>query len=184
MKIIGITGTIGAGKGTVVEYLVTHHGFTHFSARALLVEELSKRGIEHTRSAMLELANEWRDIHSPSYILEVLYGRAQRHGGNAILESVRSLGEVDWLRRQNDFFLLGIDADVGTRYTRILERGSSTDHITFEQFVFEEGRELESQDIHDANLRGCLAQADYVIDNNQGFEELRDQIEKFYSTLT
>ncbi len=31
MKIIGITGTLGAGKGTVVDYLLEQAGFTNYS---------------------------------------------------------------------------------------------------------------------------------------------------------
>ena len=36
MRIVGITGTLGAGKGTVVEYLTQQKGFKHYSARGLL----------------------------------------------------------------------------------------------------------------------------------------------------
>ena len=38
MIIIGITGTLGAGKGTIVEYLVGKKGFKHYSVRELLSE--------------------------------------------------------------------------------------------------------------------------------------------------
>lgn len=41
MIIIGITGTLGAGKGTVVEYLKTK-GFKHFSVREFLTQEIKK----------------------------------------------------------------------------------------------------------------------------------------------
>ena len=34
MIIIGITGTLGAGKGTIVDYLVKQKGFVHYSVRA------------------------------------------------------------------------------------------------------------------------------------------------------
>lgn len=49
MRIIGITGTIGAGKGTVVEYLQKVHGFTHFSARSVLNEMIAERKMEPGR---------------------------------------------------------------------------------------------------------------------------------------
>ena len=38
MKIIGITGTIGAGKGTIVDYLVKQKNFKHYSVRNFLIE--------------------------------------------------------------------------------------------------------------------------------------------------
>ena len=40
MKIIGITGTIGAGKGTIVDYLVLQKGYEHYSVRSFIKEEI------------------------------------------------------------------------------------------------------------------------------------------------
>ena len=40
MIVIGITGTIGAGKGTIVEYLVEKKGFLHFSVREFLLKKI------------------------------------------------------------------------------------------------------------------------------------------------
>ena len=39
MITIGITGTLGAGKGTIVEYLQKEKGFSHYSVRAFLTDE-------------------------------------------------------------------------------------------------------------------------------------------------
>jgi len=44
MLVIGITGTIGAGKGTVVDYLTGKKGFSHFSVRGYLIRHFSVRG--------------------------------------------------------------------------------------------------------------------------------------------
>lgn len=49
MRIIGITGTMGAGKGTVVDYLVSNHGFKHYSARSVLNEMIAERKMEPGR---------------------------------------------------------------------------------------------------------------------------------------
>ena len=49
MRIIGITGTMGAGKGTVVEYLVAKHGFKHYSARSVLNEMIQEKKMEPGR---------------------------------------------------------------------------------------------------------------------------------------
>ncbi len=57
--IIGITGTSGAGKGTVVDYLLKK-GFKHYSVRDFLTEEILKRGLEPNRDNMIFVANELR----------------------------------------------------------------------------------------------------------------------------
>ena len=44
MIIIGITGTLGAGKGTIVDYLVQEKGFKHYSVRNYLIKEIEKGG--------------------------------------------------------------------------------------------------------------------------------------------
>ena len=45
MITIGITGTLGAGKGTIVDYLVKNRGFVHYSVRAFITEEIKRRGL-------------------------------------------------------------------------------------------------------------------------------------------
>ena len=45
MIIIGITGTLGAGKGTIVDYLCKKRGFLHYSVREFLEEAFSYVGL-------------------------------------------------------------------------------------------------------------------------------------------
>ena len=56
MKIIGITGTMGAGKGTIVDYLTTHKGFTHYSVRGYLIDIIKAQGKEVNRDSMVVTA--------------------------------------------------------------------------------------------------------------------------------
>jgi len=51
VKIIGITGTLGAGKGTIVGFLSTKKGYVHYSVRAYLIEEIEKRGMKVNATA-------------------------------------------------------------------------------------------------------------------------------------
>ena len=52
MIIIGITGTLGAGKGTIVDYLVKNKGYHHYSVRAYLTEEIKRRNLPVNRDSM------------------------------------------------------------------------------------------------------------------------------------
>ena len=176
--IIGITGTLGAGKGTIVDYLVKEKGFKHFSARDFIAEEVEKRGLPLNRDTLTAVANDLRKEHSPQYVIEQLFYRAQSAGGNAVIESVRTPGEVAFLRQQPDFYLFAVDADPGLRYQRIKQRGSSTDQVDYDTFLSNEQREMSSTDPNKQNLSQCIRQADYVFNNNGTQAELFEQVEK------
>ena len=192
--IIGITGTLGAGKGTIVECLLKK-GFKHYSVREFLVGEILKRGLESNRDNMVSVANDLRARHGSSYIVEQLYSRAKEAGGDAVVESVRCVGEVeslkakvlsghtplDWARepaRAGDpcepdgFVLFAVDADIETRYLRIVERKSVSDRVSFEEFVKHEQREMLSSNPAEQNLKGCIELADYSFKNDWTVEEL------------
>ncbi|MCC7356198.1 MAG: AAA family ATPase [Candidatus Doudnabacteria bacterium] len=183
MTVIGITGTIGAGKGTVTKYLTDNYGFKSYSVRDFLIEEINRRGLAVNRDSMVDVANDLRATHGPGYIVSELYKRAQQNSGNTIIESVRTIGEVETLKNKPNFSLLAIDADIKQRYERIKNRESSTDSISFEKFVEDEQRELTSNDPGKQNLLGCIKLADYVILNNKGLPELKTQVDSIINTL-
>lgn len=183
MKIIGITGTLGAGKGTIVEYLTRDKGFLHYSVRGFLVEELGKRNMSVNRDTMTELANELRSIHGPAYIADQLHEKALQKQQNAVIESIRTPGEVDYLKAKGNFVLFAVDADAEIRYQRISERKSETDDISRETFLDNEKREMESTDPNKQNLKKCIAMADYVFSNNGTIAELHEKVENVLAKI-
>lgn len=178
MKVIGITGTIGAGKGTVVEYLMNVKGYAHYSVRGYLIQEIRRRGMKVNRDSMVLVANALRAEHNPAFIIEELYREAVKAGKDCVIESLRTPGEVEALRRVDGFLLLAIDADQKLRFERISKRGSETDRIDFETFIENENREMNSHDPNKQNLRKCIEMADFVIHNNRTLGELYRKLEE------
>ena len=177
MKIIGITGTNGAGKGTVVEYLVKNRGFLHFSARAFLMELLKKDGVEINRESLIKKGNQLRAKHGPSALVDLLYEEALKTGQNCIIESIRTVGEIESLKNKGEFLLLAVDADSKIRYERVVVRGSETDKVSFENFVKQEELEMKNEDVNKQNVAECIKRADILLKNDLSIQDLENDIE-------
>ncbi len=180
IKIIGITGTLGAGKGTIVDILTQKFGFKHYSARDFITQEIINRGMPVNRDSMTLVANDLRKKHSPSYIVESLYKKAIESGSNSVIESIRTTGEIEALRKKNNFILFSVDANVNKRYNRIVLRNSETDNISFEQFLENEKREMNSDEPWKQNLFKCMELADYKFINDGNIDDLERNILDFF----
>ena len=183
MIIIGITGTLGSGKGTVAEYLVGKYEFSHYSAREFIAEEIRRRGLLVNRDTLTEVSNDIRAKNHPGFILERLYERALESEKNSVIESVRTPGEIQTLKNKGNFYLLAVDADPKTRYDRVLLRKSATDSVSFKKFLEDENREMESTDPNKQNIGACVKQADFTVRNDGSLEQLHTQVDRILKEL-
>ncbi len=177
--IIGITGTDGAGKGTVVEYLVTKKGFTHYSSRSIIVAELEAQGRPIDRNNMRLIANELRAEHGDDFIVQKAFEHIKADEcKRAVVESIRALAEAKTLK-STAAVLLAVDADVSLRYARVQERRSETDKVDFETFVAHEELEKNDPDPHGMQKAKVIEMADYTIFNNGTLAELQAATDLF-----
>jgi dephospho-CoA kinase len=179
--IIGITGTNGAGKGTVVDYLVKEKGFTHYSVREAITEEILRRGLPVNRTNLNEVATDLRRLHGPAYYAELFMERAQKGGvTDAIIESIRNPKEAEYIQAHGGVMLV-VDADKHVRYERIQKRASETDRVSFEEFEKQEQREMVSENPSDPsymNISAIFEMADSHVRNDGTREELHAQVEE------
>jgi hypothetical protein len=185
MRVIGITGTFGAGKGTVVEYLQEGYRVKHFSGRAMI----AKCAYDHygvtikSRDDLRINANKLRKEFGPDILVRTAADCADGQKGChiAIIESIRCLGEIDYLikRYKNLFSLLAVDTEKKERFRRAASRGDITDKVSFEEFCRQESIENASALPWEQNLRGCIARANRIILNNGSKESLRVAVDKF-----
>jgi dephospho-CoA kinase len=179
--ILGLTGTNGAGKGTVMHYLM-EKGFVHYGVRGFLVAEIEKRKLEVDRSSMRETANALRQENGPDYVIEELYKKAKAAGGDGVIESIRVIGEVEFLKA-HDIPLIAVAADRKARYERIVARGSATDKVDYDTWVAQEEREWASIAAWDMDVPGVMGRADYTLTNNGSIEELQEQVDEVLKKL-
>ncbi|HVW71909.1 MAG TPA: AAA family ATPase, partial [Candidatus Paceibacterota bacterium] len=68
--IIALTGTNGAGKGAVVDYLVKDKGFAHHSMSGFITDEIKRRGMPVNRDSMNIVGNDLRKTYHPAHVAE------------------------------------------------------------------------------------------------------------------
>lgn len=181
--LLGITGTDGAGKGTVVEYLVAQKGFVHYSARDIWIHELVSRGMETTRSNMRLIANEMRERFGDDFLITYYIQKIKEdETQHAIIESIRAVAEATTLKKNNGL-LIAVDADQTLRYARVQERRSETDKVSFAQFTAHEALEAQDPNPHGMQKQKVMSMADYIVTNNGTREELYTQVERCMHSL-
>ena len=169
--VIGLTGGPGSGKGEVVKFL-TKLGYRHFSAREdILWPEVDRCKLPRDRTSLNTVSNELRVMYGPEYVAHRLFRLARRTEGNAVIESIYTVGEITTIRhdakdRGVRFILISVDAPLHVRYKRIQRRASETDKVSFEQFSVQEQREQTSTDPSKHNLFACRELADLQVVNN------------------
>lgn len=183
--IIGIAGTLGAGKGTVVEYL-KRKGFVSYSSSALLGELVEKEGNPRTRNFLGPMATKLQEEYSGG-VVEKNYREKYlvEKPTNVIFEAIHRQSEANFVKGVGGI-LLGIDADLETRYQRTkLRNEGEKDQKSFADFkemsrIEEEGGGNKQWD---NNIRAVINSADYVIENNSSLEELRRQVDDFLASI-
>lgn len=175
--IVALTGTNGAGKGAVVDYLVKDKGFVHHSNSGFITEEIKRRGMPVNRDSMNIVGNDLRKTYHPAHIVESHHKSAQEHGKDAVIEALRAIGEAQFLKDRG-VPIIAVDADRRLRYERAIKRGSEKDQVTFEEFCLHEDREFAQAAAHDMNVGAVMKMADYTVHNDGTLEDLHRQVDE------
>ncbi len=177
--IIGLAGTIGSGKGTVVAYLRSK-GFAHYSSSRLLGELVEKEGNPKTRDFLSPMATRLQKEYAGG-VIEKNYREKylSEQPEHAIFEAIHRQSEADFLRSVGGK-IIGVDADLETRYARTtLRNEGEKDRQSFEDFkkqarIEDDG---EGDASRDNDIRAVLQRADVIITNNGTLDELHAQID-------
>lgn len=169
--IIGLTGTNGAGKTVTADHLQTK-GFHFHSLSDEIRAELERQSVEPNRENLIRTGNALRAEFGPAVLAERVKSRL-RPDRNYVIDSIRNPYEVDALRATGSFRLLHLDAPRPLRFERVVARGGPRTPASFEEFVEQEEREMNSADPTHQQLRATWAKADAVLENGGSIAELK-----------
>jgi dephospho-CoA kinase len=173
-RLIGLTGTNGAGKGVAVEFF-EGRGYGHVSLSDVLRDELQRAGLPETRDALIAKGNELRRIYGPAVLARRILAKI---AGPTVIDSIRNPSEVAALREQSGFLLLALDAPAALRYERVTNRGRNECAATLEDFIRKEEEE-KGADPAAQQLHTCMALADRTVVNDGTIEDLHRRLEEF-----
>ncbi|MFA5746194.1 MAG: AAA family ATPase [archaeon] len=177
--IIGITGFLASGKGAVSE-LLKAKGFTVYSCSDEIREECRKSNVEITRENLQRVGNELRQKFGPNVLAKRLADRITLQGldKNYVVESIRTEGEIEELKKLPNFNLVSVEADSKIRYERAKLRLREKEQISsYEEFMASEKKELTSNDPNSQNLEKCKQLAEYKLNNDGPLDILGSQVE-------
>lgn len=185
--IIGLTGKNASGKGEVAAYLKTK-GFIYYSLSDELREEAAKRNIEHSRENLISLGNELRERNGPECLAKkinekIRNNKKKDNGKNFVVDSVRNPFEAKELLKNRDFLLIGIDAPIGLRFQRLVERNRVGDAKTIEELKKQENMENTKNETSQ-QLNETFKLAGKTVINNGSLENLHKKIDELLEELS
>ena len=174
-RILGLAGEISSGKGTITKYLTDKYGASSCRFSTILRDILDRLHMEHSRENMQKLSTMLRQNFGEDIFAKVIAEDIKKDKSKIIIiDGVRRLDDIKYLRQLPEFKLVFVKADMKKRYERIIQRGENPDdkNKTFEEFKKDHQRETETQ------IKNLKNYADILIDNNGSLEELHKQVDR------
>ena len=177
---VGVVGQIASGKGILVKYLTERLNFVSFSLSSILHDAIKKKNIrEFTRQTLQDMGDKLRREYGDDVLArrlnEVIIKEQKK--SRVVVEGIRNPGEIEFLKKNTNFILIGVKAKRELRFKRLLSRGKPWDPKNWNDFVKVDRRDLGvGQDKSGQQVGKCLAYCDYILTNNKDLKDFERKI--------
>jgi dephospho-CoA kinase len=172
--ILGFTGQMASGKGTAASYYRDNHSASTYTFSDMLKDALKRFHLEINRDHLIKVSEFVRNTFGEDTMARTMsLDVADDTHSLIIVEGIRREADIAYLHEMPGFVLVRIEADMETRYERLIARDEKADDSskTFESFVADHERSTER------SIMNIERQATEVIDNNGDLANLRAQLE-------
>jgi dephospho-CoA kinase len=182
--IIGLTGSMGCGKGEVVKIL-EKEGFKYITLSMMVREEARKRGIAEEREKLMEVGNSMRKEGGAGILAKrALETILASESDKWVVDGIRNPAEIDELHQGQDVYIVGVKTDLELLIERIISRNRESDAKTREDITHKVKREWgEGEPEGGQQVGKCMEKVDFVIDNNGTLEDLNQKFTDYYKTI-
>jgi dephospho-CoA kinase len=162
--VVALTGMPGAGKTTVANYLA-HNGIPLLIMGDVVREAAQNDGLEPTSDNLAKLMIRLREKNGPEAIAHLISNKIKtmkqdKELAVVIVDGIRSMAEIQVLKRVGQVKLLAIHGSILTRYSHIRERARSDVPSNINEFDRRDRVEME------VGISDAIALADETISNN------------------
>ncbi|MDP9211603.1 MAG: dephospho-CoA kinase [Thermoproteota archaeon] len=163
--IVALTGMPGAGKTTVANYLA-QKGIPLLIMGDVVREAAQNEGLESTSETLAKLMIRLREKNGPEAIAHLIANKIKtmknedKEFAVVIVDGIRSMAEIEVLKRVGQVKLLAIHGSILTRYSHIRERARSDVPSNINEFDKRDRVEME------VGISDAIALADETISNN------------------
>jgi len=179
--LVGLTGRNASGKTTVVQWFAGR-GVRTVSCSDSIRAWLAEQGVEESREALIEGGRELRRRGGPGVLAEMLLETLG--GEDAVIDSIRTPGEVEALRARDDFILIEVTAGADSRWARSQGRARPGDPADRATFVAQEESEEVASDEAGQALVATAEMADLILINEGTVEGLHEDLENLLDKLS
>jgi len=176
VKVIGLCGSIGAGKDVVAKFLVKEYGYVQITVGDIVREAFNKTGIPMTRENIDDFSKGMMEAHGPDHWLKQCVQKIKMEGyGRAIVDGIRTMNNHEVVKEafNGDYLLFKVDAEPMVRFKRLQSRGRADLPKNLQEFKSQE----ESQN-KIFRINETFKIVDWTIDNSTTLEELYERIRK------
>jgi len=178
--IIGLLGTMGSGKTTASDYFVKKHGFYRVIMGDLVREVARKEGLELTRKNLQLVQKKYRKKYGEDYFINLTIEKLKRSKTKKWLIDGIRVPEDAKVAKQNNAFLVFIDAKPEIRYERMQTRGREGER----KKIIKEFKEDEKREWKLLDFKKTLRYVDKKIENNKSLKDFYMIIDKIIGKLT
>ena len=165
-KIVAVAGMPGSGKA-IVSRVASSHGIPVLVCGDVVREETKRRGLAPTPENMGKVMLAIRQEEGTAVVAKRLIPKiASSAAPLLVVEGVRSMAEVEALRKDHMVVIVAVHASPKTRYERLLARARSDDSKSWEEFAHRDARELG------VGIGDVIALAQEMVINEGSFEEM------------
>ena len=178
--IIGLTGPIASGKGTIKKYIEEKYGAKECRFSSILRDVLTRLNVEIKRENLQKISTVLRQAFGEDALAKAIAADVVKLDSDmVVVDGVRRMTDIVHLKNLSGFVLVKVDADPKIRYERMKVRNEnkSDDKKTFDAFLKDHLSEADGQ------VPEVMKNATNSIENSGSLKDLYKQVDNLIKKI-